>query len=266
LTEKRNATINRIKTAIGRQGKAPQGLDNLAQCKVANGGKAADQKAADQKAADQKAVGNKAAGQKAAGDKNAANADAAANAKLGKGADEALEGNDGVIQQPKSAELTFRGNPTGKVVAMPKGLLILYGDAKRSINGDKNTKASWTCAGFEDKVISEKYVVCPAGAAVKRIHDFPSCWDGKNTDSDHMAFPDANGQCKNGFKAVPQLRVTLTYDIPADVQQNAQYKVDSFPAEKHDPQTDHDDFANVMSDQIMNRLVDCINTGKTCKE
>ena len=175
-----------------------------------------------------------------------------------------------MIQEPKAADITFRGSPVGDVVAMPKFLKILYGDAKRSINGDKNTKASWTCAGFEEKVLTDKYPICPNGANVKRIHDFPGCWDGKNTDSanhrDHVAFADANGKCQNGFKAIPQLRITLTYDIPADVQQNAQYKVDSFPAEEHDPLTDHDDFANVMSDQIMSRLVDCINSNKTCKE
>ncbi|MFD9738150.1 DUF1996 domain-containing protein [Umezawaea sp. NPDC059074] len=200
-----------------------------------------------------------------------AGADVAQNeANLGKDAAIDLPGNDGVIQEPKAADITFRGSPVGDVVAMPKFLKILYGDAKRSINGDKNTKASWTCAGFEDKVLTDKYPICPNGANVKRIHDFPGCWDGKNTDSanhrDHVAFADANGKCQNGFKAIPQLRITLTYDIPADVQQNAQYKVDSFPAEKHDPLTDHDDFANVMSDQIMNRLVDCINSNKTCKE
>ncbi|MCS7483264.1 DUF1996 domain-containing protein [Umezawaea endophytica] len=197
--------------------------------------------------------------------------DAAQNeANLGKDAAEELPGNDGVIQEPKAADLTFRGSPVGDVVAMPKFLKILYGDAKRSINGDKNTKASWTCAGFEDKVLLDKYPICPNGANVKRIHDFPGCWDGKNTDSanhrDHVAFADANGQCQNGFQAIPQLRITLTYDIPADVQQNGQYAVDSFPAEEHDPLTDHDDFANVMSDQIMKRLVNCINTNKTCKE
>jgi hypothetical protein len=221
------------------------------------------------KAEADKAAADKAAADAAAGAGNAA-ADAKKAAAQGTGKDQVLEGNDGEVQQPKVADLTFRGSPVGDVVAMPKFLKILYGDAKRSINGDKNTKASWTCSGFEDKVLLTKYPICPNGSSVKRIHDFPSCWDGKNTDSanhrDHILFPDANGNCKKGFKAVPQLRVTLTYDIPADVQQAKQYKVDSFPDEKHDPQTDHDDFANVMSDAIMDRLVDCINSNKTCKE
>ena len=79
-------------------------------------------------------------------------------------------------------------------------------------------------------------------------------------------FPDANGKCKKGFKAVPQLRISLTYNIPQDIQKEGRYAVDSFPEEEHNPFTDHDDFANVMSQQIMNRLVNCVNTGKKCRE
>ncbi|MFD9741408.1 DUF1996 domain-containing protein [Umezawaea sp. NPDC059074] len=182
-----------------------------------------------------------------------------------------LPGNDGVIQRPEKAELTFRGSPVGKVVAMPKFLRVLYGDAKISINGTKNARDSWTCSGFEDKVQIKQYPICPRGAKVKRIHDFPSCWDGKNTDSanhrTHIVFPDPKtGKCGQGFKAVPQLRVTLTYNIPRDIQKKGQYKVDSFPTESHNPVSDHDDFANVMSQSIMNRLVNCVNRNKNCRE
>jgi hypothetical protein len=190
--------------------------------------------------------------------------------ELGGDKENELVGNDGDIQRPEIAELTFRGSPVGKVVAMPKFLRILYGDAKAGQNGPKNAKDSWTCTGFEDKVQINKYPVCPKGSKVKRIHDFPSCWDGKNIDSakhrEHIVFPDANGKCQKGFKAVPQLRISLTYNIPRDVQLKGQYKVDSFPEEKHNPLTDHDDFANVMSQQIMDRLVNCVNSGKKCRE
>jgi hypothetical protein len=181
-----------------------------------------------------------------------------------------LAGNDGEIQRPADVDLQFRGSPVGDVVAMPKFLRILYGDAKVSTNGTKNARDSWTCAGFEDRVLINKYPICPNGGAVKRIHDFPSCWDGENIDSanhrDHIVYPNENGQCEDGFKAVPQLRITLTYNIPQEVQEKGQYKVDSFPEEEHNPFSDHDDFANVMSNNIMNRLVNCINTGKTCNE
>jgi uncharacterized protein DUF1996 len=170
---------------------------------------------------------------------------------------------------PARAQLVFRGSAVGRVVAMPQFLRDITGDAKAVTNGPKNANAKWTCTGFTNRVTT-KYPLCPRGSSVMRILDFPSCWDGANIDSanhrDHIVYPDQNGKCRNGFKAVPQLRVTLTYNIPHDVQVNGQYKVDSFPQEKHNPFSDHDDFANVMSQAIMSRVVDCINNGKTCKE
>lgn len=238
LKDKRVATIDRMAIAIGRNAPKPQGLERLAPCKLKNGG--------------QQNPGNGGQQPPEENDNNE------------------LPGNDGEIQRPEKVELTFRGSPVGKVTAMPKFLRVLYGDAKVTANGPKNARDSWTCSGFEDRVLINKYPICPAGSKVKRIHDFPSCWDGKNIDSanhrDHIVYPDGAGRCKAGFKAVPQLRITLTYNIPQDVQQNGQYKVDSFPEEDHNPASDHDDFANVMSQGIMSRLVDCVNKNKTCRE
>ncbi|WP_442785140.1 DUF1996 domain-containing protein [Amycolatopsis sp. H20-H5] len=168
-----------------------------------------------------------------------------------------------------SARLTFKGSAAGKVSAMPKFLRILYGDAKVTTNGPANARPSWTCSGFEDR-LTQKYPICPDGSNVKRIHTFPSCWDGKNTDSanhrTHIVFPDAGGKCKQGFRAVPELQISLTYNIPHNIQVARQYKVDSFPEESHNPFSDHDDFANVMSQSIMNRLVNCVNNNKKCQE
>jgi uncharacterized protein DUF1996 len=239
LKDKRTATIDRIAIAIGRNTQKPQGLDKLAPCTLnaQNGG---------------------------------GNAGGATPLPGQAGDNNELPENDGQIVEPVKADLTFRGSPVGKVTAMPRFLRILSGDAKPSINGTKNARDSWTCSGMEDQVLINKYPICPQGSNVVRLHDFPSCWDGKNLDSanhrTHIIFPDQNGRCADGFKAVPQLRITLTYNIPLDVQQAGQYKVDSFPSEKHNPFSDHDDFANVMSDAIMNRVVDCVNSGKSCKE
>ncbi|GLZ35994.1 hypothetical protein Lesp02_81810 [Lentzea sp. NBRC 105346] len=255
LRDKRAAALNRMMVAINRQNVQPPDLNPLAQCKLKKG----------QDAGVDNGDENSDKAQ-AEGTEDKANKDN----KAEQGADNELEGNEGEIQRPEKAELTFRGSPVGKVVAMPKFLRILYGDAKVGQNGPKNAKDSWTCSGFEDKVLINKYPICPKGSKVKRIHDFPSCWDGKNIDSakhrEHIIYPDANGKCKKGFKAVPQLRITLTYNIPQDVQKAGLYAVDSFPEEEHNPFSDHDDFANVMSQSIMNRVVNCINTGKTCKE
>ena len=136
---------------------------------------------------------------------------------------------------------------------MPLGLKILYGDAKQSTNGPANARPSWTCTGFEDR-LTDLYPICPQGSKVERIHAFPNCWDGKNTDSanhrTHIVFANQQGKC----------------NVPHDVQVNGQYKVDAFAQEAHNPRSDHDDFANVMSNAIMGRVVNCINNNKTCKE
>ncbi|UJW33169.1 DUF1996 domain-containing protein [Saccharothrix sp. AJ9571] len=181
-----------------------------------------------------------------------------------------LPGNEGEIQRPAKVDITFRGSPVTEVEAMPKFLRVLYGDAKVTTNGPGNAQESWTCSGFEDQVRIDKYTICPEGSDVMRVHDFPSCWDGENIDSanhrTHIVYPNENGQCEDGFTAVPQLRISLTYEIPREVQLAGQYKVDAFPEEDHNPFSDHDDFANVMSNAIMNRVVDCINSGRTCNE
>ncbi|MFI7121600.1 DUF1996 domain-containing protein [Amycolatopsis sp. NPDC049868] len=184
-------------------------------------------------------------------------------------ADNELAGNDGEIQRPAVVDITFKGNAREKVKEMPKFLRILYGDAKVSTNGPANARESWTCTGFEDRIIKQ-YPICPEGSDVKRVHTFPSCLDGNEIDSenhrDHIKYPDENGECANGLTAVPELTISLTYRIPRQIQVNGQYKVDSFPEEDHNPFSDHDDFANVMPDRVMDRLVDCVNEGRKCRE
>jgi cytochrome c len=121
--------------------------------------------------------------------------------------------------------------------------------------------------------VTDKYPLCPEGSQVLRTTNFQSCWDGQNIDSanhrDHMAFVQEDGSCPNGFQAVPQLQVRLAYDIPTPVVENGQvrnpYAVDSFPEQLHKPITDHNDFINVMDEDLMNEVVDCINRGEDCQ-
>src|SRR6266545_4318178 len=128
--------------------------------------------------------------------------------------------------------------------------------------GDTNSRAQWTCRGFDNRVTT-KYPICPGGG-VRRVLEFPSCWNGKDTDSanhrTHIVFPADNGQCPKGTQAVPRLRMTLTYVAPP----GRSFAVDSFPEQKHNPLTDHADFANVMSDRLMALVAECINTGEAC--
>ncbi|MFI8439694.1 DUF1996 domain-containing protein [Streptomyces rochei] len=183
------------------------------------------------------------------------------------------EGNVGRILKPARAELKFVGNQQGDVVAMPKFLRIITGDAKSFTNGDANANSSWSCTGFEDRQVTDKYPLCPEGSQVVRTANFQSCWDGQNIDSanhrDHMAFVQEDGGCPNGFQAVPQLQVRLVYDIPTPVVENGQvrnpYAVDSFPEQLHKPITDHNDFINVMDEDLMDEVVRCINSGEDCE-
>ncbi|MGC9670371.1 DUF1996 domain-containing protein [Planosporangium sp. 12N6] len=173
------------------------------------------------------------------------------------------DGNIGTILRPASVRLEFRGNAKTKVRAMPRFLRVITGDAKAGTNGPTNARAAWTCTGFDNR-LTTRYPVCPQGSQVQRILDFPSCWDGKNTDSpnhrSHIVFPKNDGSCWEKTVAVPQLRMVLTYDVPA----RSVISLDTFPEQKHNPLTDHADFINLMPDALMKSAVHCINTAHEC--
>ncbi|RMB86112.1 DUF1996 domain-containing protein [Streptomyces shenzhenensis] len=183
------------------------------------------------------------------------------------------EGNAGQIVTPRQVTLTFVGNPREKVTAMPRLLRIITGDAKAFVNGPANANASWSCTGFEDRQVKDKYPLCPAGSDVVRTFAFQGCWDGRNIDSanhrTHVAFAGADGGCPAGFRAIPQLVQRIVYDVDAPSLADGGravplFAVDSFPEQLHKPVTDHGDFINVFDEDLMGEMVDCINTGGTC--
>lgn len=174
-----------------------------------------------------------------------------------------LEGNVGQILTPSSVKIVFRGSPKSKVRAMPRFLRIITGDAKAGTNGAANANAKWSCSGFENRVTT-KYPLCPARSQVLRISEFQSCWDGRNTDSEnhrtHVAFQQGDGQCPAGTVAIPQLVITMAYDVP----RGRSFAVDGFPEQLHNPITDHNDFINVMPRRLMAIATACINSGHKC--
>lgn len=183
------------------------------------------------------------------------------------------EGNAGQIVTAKQVTLTFVGNPRGKVTAMPRLLRIITGDAKAFVNGPANANASWSCTGFEDRQLKDKYPLCPAGSDVVRTFRFQSCWDGRNIDSanhrTHVAFAAPDGSCPTGFVAIPQLVQRIVYGVAAPSLNDGGrtvpfFAVDSFPEQLHKPVTDHGDFINVFDEDLMGTMVDCINSGRTC--
>ncbi|MEU7187160.1 DUF1996 domain-containing protein [Streptomyces sp. NPDC045369] len=184
----------------------------------------------------------------------------------GNGQDPA-DGNVGQVLTPRSVSLTFRGSPAGQVTAMPEGLRAITGDAKAFTNGTANARAQWTCTGFENRRLTDKYPLCPGGSQAVRLLDFPSCWDGTNQDSadhrTHLVFPDrTSGRCPTGTKAVPQLQMRLTYAVQPRPRA---FALDSFPEQLRKPVTDHADFANFMPRDLMARAVQCINSGRRCQ-
>jgi hypothetical protein len=176
--------------------------------------------------------------------------------------------NVGQVIEPASVQLKFRGNAQSKVVAMPRFIRVITGDAKATTNAAANNgtavnaRANWTCSGTNR--FTTKYPICARGQQVQRVLIFPSCWDGVNADSAnhraHVLFTQADGTCPTGTQPIPQLRMTLTYNLG----RSPSFALDSFPDQLHNPLTDHGDFVNVMSDSLMATVVNCINRGRRC--
>ncbi|MER5176961.1 DUF1996 domain-containing protein [Streptomyces sp. NPDC002896] len=175
-----------------------------------------------------------------------------------------MDGNSGEILTPSSVRIEFRGNPVSKVVAMPRFLKLVTGDPVAVVTGDARVRAQWGCSGHAGR-FTTKYTLCPEGSGPTRTLDFPSCWDGLSTDSadhrTHVVFPAANGVCPRATFPVPQLRITIAYDLP----HGTRYAVDSFPEQHRDPKTDHAMFIDVMTDRQMAALVRCVNEGRHCR-
>ena len=176
------------------------------------------------------------------------------------------DGNPGHILTPARVALDFLGNQQAKVRPMPRFLRVVTGDAKAVTKGpDARASAVWSCSGTPGRASSTQYPLCPAGQLVQRAGEFPSCWNGADTDSDdhrtHVTFPDrATGACPTGTVPVPRLRITLSYDVPA----GESFAIDSFPDQLRKAVTDHFDFENLMPESLMSHVVDCINTGHSC--
>ena len=177
------------------------------------------------------------------------------------------DGNLGHILTPAEVSLDFLGNPQARVRPMPRFLRIVTGDAKAVTNGPTapHARAVWTCSGTPGRVSSTLYPLCPAGQLIRRVGEFPSCWNRVGTDSDnhrtHVTFPDpATGACPTGTVPIPRLRITVSYRVPP----GRSFAIDSFPAQQRKPVTDHFDFENLMPESLTGLVVDCINTGRTC--
>ncbi|MEW2140954.1 DUF1996 domain-containing protein [Streptomyces sp. NPDC005409] len=174
-------------------------------------------------------------------------------------------GNTGEILREASVRVEFRGSPVSKVVAMPRFLRAVTGDAVAHTAGDDTgVRARWGCSGSPDRSTT-RYPRCPGGERVTRTLVFPSCWNGIDTTGDahrsHLLFPAGNGVCPPDTFPVPELRVSLAYEVTAGVA----VALDSFPEQRHSPKTDHAMFVNAMTERQMDELVACLNEGRHCR-
>ncbi|MGR4879533.1 DUF1996 domain-containing protein [Streptomyces sp. LARHCF249] len=177
----------------------------------------------------------------------------------------AAHGNTGQILPEASVRVEFRGSPVSKVVAMPRFLRGMTGDAvARTADSDADVRARWSCSSTPDRSAT-RYPRCPGGDLVTRTLVFPRCWNGLDTVGEghrsHLRFPAANGVCPPRTFPVPELRVSLSYEVPA----GAPLALDSFPEQRHSPKTDHGMFVNAMTDRQMAAVVDCLNEGRACR-
>ncbi|GLZ38687.1 DUF1996 domain-containing protein [Actinokineospora sp. NBRC 105648] len=171
-----------------------------------------------------------------------------------------LGGHHDSPRTPDSVRITFLGSPVSEVVGMPRFLRTVTGDAKAG----PGARATWTCAGFDDRRTTS-YPRCPSGSRTLRVFDFPSCWDGRSTDSPdhkaHLRFPSADGSCPHGSFPVPRLRIEVGYDLAPD----ALFSIDSFPeVADRASASDHAHFVNVRTDKAMDEVVTCVNQGRVC--
>ncbi|HEY0697851.1 MAG TPA: DUF1996 domain-containing protein [Micromonospora sp.] len=167
-------------------------------------------------------------------------------------------------QAPVSVLLTYRGSPTGPVVASPRFLRAVTGDARAATDGATLARPTWTCASAPHRRTGS-YPACPPGDRVLRVFDFPSCWDGRRTDSpdhrSHLVFATGTGSCPHGTFAVPRLRIEVAYRLP----DGARFAIDTLPEQRGDPSTDHADLVSALPEELMREVVDCLNTGRTCR-
>ncbi len=172
----------------------------------------------------------------------------------------------GEILAPERVSIEYLGNPWSKVVPMPRFLRLLEGDPTAATDGGVEAGARWGCTGFADRTTTDRYPLCPAGSLLTRTLDFPSCWDGRGTDSpghrSHVRFPSAGGLCPHSTFAIPHLRVTVGYRPPPP----RAFALDAFPEQRHSPLTDHAVYIGLMTDRQMASVVACLNENRTCRE
>ena len=137
---------------------------------------------------------------------------------------------------------------------MPKFLRIITGDAKSFTNGTANANASWSCTGFENRQLKDKYPLCPRAArwcapsssraaGTARTSTAPTTaptWRSRTPTAPARGLPGRSRSWSSGSPTTPCRR-----------SGRGPFAVDCFPEQLHKPITDHGDFINVMPERLM---------------
>ena len=180
-----------------------------------------------------------------------------------------LAGNIGGIVRPAKVLIEYRGNAVSKVVPMPKFLKAITGDAKPTSRGPGQRPRHLDLQRLHRPAVRQVRRSARPAARSCACTTSPAAGTARTSTAPTTAttskFADqATGACPAGTVAVPQLRITIAYNIPRNIQKKGQYQLDSFPEENHNPFSDHNDFVNVNSTQTMARITTCINAGTRC--
>jgi Domain of unknown function (DUF1996) len=163
---------------------------------------------------------------------------------------------------PISATIYYRRRTMGRVQAFPAGLKMIAGNSHSTSAQDLRV-TFWNCGVEAGIRPSSSVPTCPdtgRGSGLRLHVNFPSCWDGTNTDSpdhqSHMAYAD-RGACPSTHPvSVPA--ISLIYRYPSlggpnvTLSSGGQYSA-------------HADFFNAWNQQALNRLVEsCLNAQRHC--
>lgn len=147
--------------------------------------------------------------------------------------------------------------PVGSVQPYPLGLKIIAGDAKATAPPTP-ARYKWSCLGAPDSSTSD-FVVCPPGAKLEVLLNFPDCWNGVDLDSvdhqSHMAYS-AGGKCPASHPVpVPRLQFKLRYATRGEVGM----RLSSGAAH-----TMHGDFFNAWEPAALENRMNCLRTSVKC--
>jgi len=168
---------------------------------------------------------------------------------------------DGQAVMPAGATIYYRRNTLARVHAFPAGFKMIAGDSKATTPQDRRI-TFWNCGVESGMPPSDTPPACPDGRGEGlRLHvNFPSCWDGRSTDSadhkSHVAYPTA-GVCPADHPvAVPVITLIYRYPVSGDHE---------FALSSGGVYSAHADFFNAWNQGRLTQLVNfCLNGLRHC--